>query len=90
MTKAEQKAIIAYLPEINEHSVIERADYNEKYRKVFIEGYRQAEEDLALTSEDVGKIFNKVRELQKNYSATVGCYAEVAKWFNEQRKEENK
>ena len=40
---------------------------------------------IELTPEDVGLIFNKVRELQVKYSATEGCYQEVAEWFNKQR-----
>ena len=51
----------------------------------FIDGYRKAEKDLALTKEDVRTIFNLVRELQVKYSATDGCLQEVADIFNEQR-----
>lgn len=35
-----------------------------------------------ISAEDVGNIFDKVRELQTKYSATSGCYQEVADWFN--------
>ena len=48
--------------------------------------HKMAEEEFKLTAEDVEKIFNKVRELQKNCSATVACYADVAEWFNRQNK----
>ena len=51
----------------------------------FIDGYRKAEEDLALTKDDVWCIFNLVRELQTKYPATEGCLQEVAVIFNEQR-----
>ena len=48
-------------------------------------GYMQAEKDLALIPEDMGVIFNLVRDLQSKYSATEGCYAEALRMFNEQR-----
>lgn len=50
------------------------------------EGYEQAEKDLALTKDDVWRIFNLVRELQTKYPATEGCLQEVADIINEQRK----
>ena len=50
--------------------------------------HKMAEEEFKLTAEDIGKIFNKVLELQKNWTATVACYADVAEWFNEQRKKD--
>lgn len=54
-------------------------------QEAFIKGYEQAEKDLALTTDDVWRIFNLVRELQTKYSATDGCLQEVADIFNEQR-----
>ena len=52
----------------------------------FIDGYRKAEKDLALTADEIRLIFNKVRIKQSMYNTIEGCYQEVADWFNEQRK----
>ena len=52
-----------------------------------MDGYEQAEKDLALTKDDVWCIFNLVRELQTKYPATEGCLQEVADIFNKQRNE---
>lgn len=84
--RAEQKALEAYRKEIRDDTgfVID-IGYPQYIRDYFIEGYEQAEKDLALTAEDVQAIFNKVRDLQFQYCATEGCYQEVADWFNEQR-----
>lgn len=49
---------------------------------------QQSEKDFALTAEDIGLIFNKVRELQVKYPATEGCYQEVADWFNSKNKQD--
>lgn len=46
-------------------------------------GYAKGIEDAMLTPEDIGTIFNLVREAQVNYNATEGCYPEVLKRFNE-------
>ena len=48
-------------------------------------GYEQAEKDLALIPEDIGVIFNLVLQYQHKYSATIGCYEEVLRLFNEGR-----
>ena len=58
---------------------------NERFYS-FIDGYKQADKDLALTAADVAGIFSKVRELQARYPATEGCFQDVADWFNEKRK----
>ena len=50
------------------------------------ETYNECKENLALTKDDVWRIFNLVRELQTKYPATEGCLQEVADIFNEQRK----
>ena len=46
-------------------------------------GYAKGIYDAMLTPEDIGTIFNLVREVQVNYNATEGCYPEVLKRFNE-------
>lgn len=45
--------------------------------------YEQAERDLALVPEDMGVIFNLVRELQAKYTDIRGCYEESLKMFND-------
>lgn len=57
-------------------------------------GYRAAcialeesEKDLALTTDDIGTIFDLVRKLQVKYTATVGCYEEVLQEFNKLKNE---
>ena len=90
MTKAEEAALKAYPTNwaralLPNGSTID-FDANETTRYVFKRGYRQgyeqAKKDFALTPEDIGLIFNKVRELQIKYNSTEGCYQEVADWFN--------
>ena len=58
MTKAQERALEAYPPSVNEHSVEEGFDWNEEYRDVFEQGYEQAEKDLALTIDDVREIIH--------------------------------
>ena len=86
MTKAEQRALKKYPNRKAAYYPSAEMYLEEKIRLVdkrysFIEGYRQAVQDFALTPEDVADIFNKVRELQVKYNSTEGCYAEVAEWF---------
>lgn len=84
MTRAEEKAIDAWsIYEYREHP---KGLYHTCFVDGYKEGYEQAEEDLALTKEDVRCIFNLVRDLQTKYSATEGCLQEAADIFNEQRK----
>ena len=85
MDKATKVAIEKYPIEMYEDVGWRCIDKNEYKRKYFVEGYNQAQKDLALTKEDVRTIFNLVRELQVKYSATDGCLQEVADIFNEQR-----
>ena len=54
-------------------------------QRLFKEGYEQAEKDLALTPEDIGVIFNLVRNLQVKYTDYHGCFAEALKMFNDAR-----
>ena len=63
------------------------AEYSFMCRGFYQEGYEQAEKDLALTKDDVWRIFNLVRELQTKYPATEGCLQEVADIFNAQHNE---
>lgn len=56
-------------------------------RRLFKEGYEHAEKDLALTPEDMGVIFNLVRELQSKYNDVSGCYEEALELFNKARNE---
>ena len=86
MTKAEELALKHFPKEDAKvfHSAfgILEFDKHAAERKAYQKGYEQSEKDLALTPEDVAKIFNKVRELQAKYPATEACFEEVAKWFN--------
>lgn len=44
--RAEERAMEAYPPSVNEHSVEEGFDWNEEYRDVFQQGYEVAEKDV--------------------------------------------
>ena len=61
-----------------------------QYNLGYNRGYMKAKKDLALTAEDVGCIFNLVRQMQVKYNATSACYQEVADIFNKDREEEQK
>ena len=50
-------------------------------------GYHDDQQSFCLSPEDIGKIFNKVRELQVKYNATEACFEEVAEWFNNLKEE---
>ena len=60
------------------------------YNDLIERGYRLAEQDLALTAEDVGCIFNLVRQMQVKYNATSACFQEVADIFNKDREDESR
>lgn len=79
MTRAEEAANKAY--PVDDNSV-----FNYAVNLGFVEGYEQAEKDLALTADDVGRIHNLIRKTQIKYNATVACYPEVAECFNNERK----
>lgn len=85
--RAEEAALKAYPPEMiyGESTLDGKYDGNATPRYYYIQGYEQAEKDLALTKDDVWCVFNLVRELQTKYPATEGCLQEVADIFNEQR-----
>lgn len=51
MSKAEEKALEAYPENISYSTVLERPfDYNGNWRRIFIQGYEQAEKDLGWIS----------------------------------------
>ena len=54
-------------------------------QRLYIEGYEQAEKDLALIPEDMGVIFHLVRKLQYKYNDWSGCLEEALRLFNEAR-----
>jgi len=58
---------------------------NEIKRAQFVEGYYQAEKDLALTAEDVGVLVNIIQEDYNNGGCVIGMFKRVAKRFNESR-----
>lgn len=55
-------------------------------RRLFKEGYEQAEKDNALTPEDIKVIFYLVRKLQYKYSDISGCFEEALELFNKARR----
>ena len=72
MSKAEDRALEKYPPKLVTYSDLfgeETLDDNGLKRTIFIEGYQQAEKDLALTWEDISyivKTYSKI-ECDKNY-----------------------
>ena len=86
--RAEEAAMKAYPIWVNKDSLVKGFDWNEEYRDVFIQGYEQAEQDLALTWEDVYLIINHyctVRGLPcPEYDE--GALGQTATLFNETRK----
>ena len=95
MTKAEQRALEAY-PKLSVASVCldgtTPVDLNTGARKRFIEGYEQAEKDLALTWKDI-KIIVKILADSDWYDFEINgklwskeFYEEVLKRFKEAKK----
>lgn len=91
MSKAEKRALKAYPIVMSQYSDnCKEYDSNESDRLTFIEGYHQAEKDLALTWEDMRElhiIFTEVDveiELGKIdiKTETLGYYEEVLNRFN--------
>ena len=84
--RAEEAALKAYPKEMRDKTgfVID-IGHPQWIRDYYIEGYDQAEKDLALTADEIRLIFNRVRIKQSMYNTTEGCYQEVADWFNSQR-----
>ena len=59
--------------------------FGEKH--AYLNGYRQAEKDCALTPEDVGVIYNLVRNLQYQYDDMNECYYEALRLYDEAKNE---
>lgn len=103
MKKAEERAVEEY-PEkfvmygsyYGNGSEI-KIDANAQYRNVYLQGFQQAEKDLALTWEDMRElhiIFTEIDvniELQRTTvkAETLGYYEEALRRFNLKRKEIN-
>lgn len=79
MSKAEQKA------KEYEHGLDYYHYTSDNPSVAYKAGYDQAEKDLALTADDVSRIFNLVRNHAVRYTATEACYPEVAEIFNKER-----
>lgn len=84
MTRAEEAAKKAY----------PRGVYNGDVRRAFRQGYRQAEQDLALTWEDMQIINQMISAVDIDFSDDQYCtvpdqkfYEEVLKRFNEWKRE---
>ena len=99
MSKAEERAFEAYpkmsrisephgiIPADNESHYI--GDANVEKQEGFIEGYHQAEKDLALTWKDIEKIDNLLWNLSSEWSGkndNVGYFQEVLNRFNKLKK----
>lgn len=95
MSKAEERALEVYPPKLATYSDLfgeETLDDNGLKRAVFIEGYRQAEEDNELTWEDMFTIFHLINEvldddfIEGKTKKEVG--EEALRRFNEERNKE--
>lgn len=91
--RAEEAALRAYPEKMGmfyEADIHYRADLNKAARIKYIEGYEQAEKDLALTWEDVKAIFkiadNYESELNRPKYLTQDYCQEILNRFNEIRK----
>lgn len=84
MSKAEERALKAYPIVMSQYSDnCKEYDSNESDRLTFIEGYHQAEKDLALTWKDIEKICLIAREVHKFYGFWYQLvYEEVLNRFN--------
>ena len=84
--RAEQAALKAYSPKHTSGKRFakrvqgEMVDTHAPIRTIFTKGYLQAEEDFALTAEDVRKIFNKVRAEAIKWNAPEACFPDV--WYS--------
>lgn len=87
MIKAQQASIKAFPDDLPNGGATMKQSAR---REVYIQGYEQAEKDLALIPEDMGVIFNLVRKLQYKYGDVRGCYDEALKLFNKARNEGTK
>ena len=95
LEKARSKANRRYpsILEIDDDAEFGEYDINEAKREIFIEGYLEAEKDLALTIEDIERLHTFLYAVKNNKS---GCftftrlsdeqYQEVLNRFNKTRK----
>ena len=67
-----------------------KGEEGDSLRWAFVVGFHQANKENALIPEDMGVIFNLVRECQTKYCETRGCYEEVLELFNKAKAESNK
>ena len=87
--RAEQAALKAYpfipLPQYDLRDE-NPTDGNKIHRRIFLEGYEQAEKDLALTWEDIPLIEELINEVHNEYPCGLSaqCFGEeVLRRFNE-------
>ena len=89
--RAEEAALKAYPQETKKAIELLPRDWNKPKRTAFIQGYEQAEKDLALTWEDAKLIYHIADELEKEgcikRNRLIGCkfWSEVLRRFNVQR-----
>ena len=62
------------------------SDPHEGLRRIFRKGYHQAEQDLALTGEDIRNISKILHQLEAEDWCLELIFDEAARIFNEQRK----
>ena len=93
MSKSEAAALVAYPVKMGtfyESDVHYNADLNKANRLKFIEGYEQAEKDLALSWEDMRTIFSIVGRVSEKHlfdgTSDQEVYEEVLKEFKEAKK----
>ena len=84
MSKAEERALKAYPIVMSQYSDnCKEYDSNESDRLTFIEGYHQAEKDLALTIEDIKQIDSLIDDVALEETDTMeDLYQEVLNQFN--------
>ena len=99
MTKAEHAAMRAYPPQFSfgkryaKRVQSEMVDTHAPIRKIFLKGYEQAEQDFALTWEDIRTITKILEEVTGEvipvefYNGdAISCYKEVLRKFKEEKK----
>ena len=87
MSKAEDRAIEKYPIEMYEEVGWRCVDKNTHKRQYFIEGYHQAEKDLALTWEDMRDIYDLAYNLRFPHKKQKEFFEEVLKRFKERKGE---
>lgn len=90
MSKAEERVLEQYPVEMYEGWGWRCVDKNEHKRKYYIEGYHQAEKDLALTWQDVRRVIliyeRMATQAEWKYVPIEQFYTEVLKRFLESKK----